>query len=146
MMRTGRALRARLRGLRLDDDRGISTLEVLIMFPILVISMFMAIQVAMDYYAKEVALAAAEHGVQVGRLTGRTADARAATVDYLHEHAGWLVTNDTNISTLGSSGTQIRVTVSGTPVKLISVLAGVVKVKQTATGAVEKFTYDPPQP
>ena len=81
MMRTGRALRARLRGLRLDDDRGISTLEVLIMFPILVISMFMAIQVAMDYYAKEVALAAAEHGVQVGRLTGRTADARAATVD-----------------------------------------------------------------
>lgn len=144
-MRTSRGLRARLRGLRLDD-RGISTLEVLIMFPILVISMFMAIQVAMDYYAKEVAFAAAERGVQVARMTGNPQDGKDAAWEYMHKHAGWLVTNDTGIDTSRSTATTMIVTVKGTPVTVIGPLASIVTVVETSQGSIEQFTTMSSQP
>ena len=135
-------VRARL-GKKWRNDRGIGTLQVLIMFPIVVIVINMAMQLAYDYYAKEVAMAAAEQGVQAARVTGNPADGVAAAKEYLHEHAGALLTNDTNIDTTGSTATQIRITVTGNPPMLMSPLAlKAVQVSQTAIGSVEIWTHD----
>jgi hypothetical protein len=110
------------------------------MFPILVICMMMAIQVSMDYYAKEVALGAADAGVHAARLSGNPQDGVAAAKEYLHEHAGWLVTNDTNVDTSQSTATQIVITIQGQPPTILGPLAHIVTVSETSSGAIEQFT------
>jgi hypothetical protein len=143
MMRTG--LRVRLLERR-RDDRGITTLQVLIMFPIMVIVMFMAIQMALNYYAQEVAMAAAEEGVQVARVTGNPHDGAVAAIAYLQSHGGAFMPGDTHVNTTcstpaGGPYTQICIEVTGQPMAVIGALANLTTIDQFASGAVERFIH-----
>jgi len=127
---------------RWRDDRGITTLQVLIMLPVMVVVMFMAIQEALNYYAQEVAMGAAEQGAEVARITGDPGKGVAAAIEYVQHRGGAFLPGTITIDTTGTTPTEIHIRVSGQPVTVIGALASTVTVDQVAKGPVERFTYN----
>jgi len=137
------------------SDDGITTLQVLVMFPVIVFLLGISMQVALDYYAKQVALGAAQAGVtairyaQLGPNDEAKAEALAdaAAQDYVAKHGGNLlvapaVTKTSPVLQAPSTGTpgwQINVGVTGTPINLVPVLDGA--VSQVAGAPLENFTW-----
>lgn len=133
----------RLHGLRTapEDQRGSVSLEIAVLGPALLLLVFSIVQAGLWFYARSLALAAAQEGVNAGRTYG--ADPGAGVVRakaFLEEQAGDSLTNTTATS-VGSTPTFIRIQVTG---RSLSVLPGVpgIEVTQSATGTVERFTTD----
>ncbi|MEU0490792.1 TadE family protein [Nocardiopsis sp. NPDC006139] len=119
-----------------DDDRGSGTLEVAVLFPVVLLIVMAILQAGLWYHGRSVALAAAQEGVSAGRAelssVGHAQEAAAAFA----EKVGAL--DDVSVSTAGSSATRIRVTVTG---RVPSLIPGVpIAVSQEASGAVERWT------
>lgn len=124
---------------RSGSDRGSVTVEIAILGPALLLLIFGVVQAGMWFYARSLALAAAQEGVSSARAYGASPAAgisRAQT--FLREQAGDSLT-DTAVSTAGSTRTVVRVQVRG---RAISVLPGVpgIAIHQSAQGPVERFT------
>lgn len=122
-------------------DTGAVSLEIAILAPALLLVVFTIVQTGLWFYARNLALAAAQEGATAGAAyhapTGAgTARARA----FLTEQATDTLT-DTTVTAAGSSATSIRVQVTG---RSLSVLPGVpgITVTQTAEAPVERFTTD----
>jgi hypothetical protein len=114
------------------------TLEVAVLGPALLLLVFAIVQASMWFYARNLALAAAQEGVAAGRAY--LADPGAAT----REAQAWLERNagdslkGANVSTV-SSGELVRVEVSGRALAVLPGWAGPT-VAQSAEGPVERFT------
>lgn len=155
-MRTPRRAAARWE----RSDSGITTLQVLVMFPILMVLLGLSMQEALNFYAKEVALGASQAGVNAVRYAhlGPNDEAQAEAVafaaarDYVAKHGGNLLGSPGMVTPVmfatGPAGSgpganmadpQIKVEIKGTPISLVSVLA--TPVDQHAQGAAETFTY-----
>jgi Flp pilus assembly protein TadG len=124
---------------RSERERGSATLEIAVLGPTLLLLVFTIVQASLWFYARSLALAAAQEGVAAGRAYG-------ASVAVGVQHADDWIERNAGDSLLGShvmasvaNGTTVRIEVSG---HSLSVLPGVpgMPVRQAAQGAVERFT------
>jgi Flp pilus assembly protein TadG len=120
------------------DEHGSVTIQMVFLMPALFAVMFLGLQAALYYHAREVALAAAQEGArEAGSETG-TRDFGVATArTFLEDAGGSDVMTSTGVS--GSrTTTTATITVTGKP---LSVIPGWhVTVTQSASVPVERLT------
>lgn len=129
----------RLRDRRRRDERGSTSLELVILFPVVLLLIFAGIQGALYYHARNVALSAAQQGVRAAKAENGSSDqGRQAAQAFIDQAGGHDVITAVNV-TSNRGANQATVTVTGRP---ISVIPGILnlKVSQTAHGPIEVFT------
>lgn len=120
-------------------ERGAATLELVVVFPMVLLITFGVIETALWYHARNVALAAAEEGVRVASADGSTLD---AGVDKATDFALRAGADDilSGVAVRSAGGTEeVTITVSGRSLSLFPGWPGH-DVSQTASGPVERFT------
>ncbi|MEV7006646.1 TadE/TadG family type IV pilus assembly protein [Streptosporangium sp. NPDC051022] len=119
-------------------ERGAITVEVLVVLPVIMLVILACMQVCLLFFARSVALAAAQEGVRAARAEGgvRTAGADAAR-RYAERTAGGFLTSISASS--GGDVATVRVTVRGQSLSLVPFLPSI-RVTEEAAGAVERFT------
>lgn len=122
------------------DERGVSTVEVVIAFPIVMTLLLLIVQLGIAAHARSVAEAAAQEGAAVARRYDGSAGAgKTRTNEYLNE-LGPTILQNRGVSVERGAET-VTVTVTG---NVISVIPGMhLKVRKTASGPVER--YVPPE-
>jgi Flp pilus assembly protein TadG len=124
--------------LRSRDERGSVTIQMVFLMPALFLVMFLGVQGALYYHAREVALAAAQEGAREAGSEQGTRDSGLATANtFVADAGGSDVMTSTSVS--GSrTTTTATVTVTG---KSLSVIPGWhVTVTQSASVPVERLT------
>jgi hypothetical protein len=119
-------------------DTGALILGYVIVVPAFLLAMMVVTQAALWYLARSAALAAARQGVDAARVMHSTpAAGRTAARDFAQRSAsGYLL--GPSASTVGSTATTIKITVSG---HVPSLVPGVpIRISQVAEGPVERFT------
>jgi len=125
----GRGSRAR--------DRGGVTVEYAVLFPVLLVLLLSSVQAALWWHTRNIALAAAQAGVNAGRATGAgPGQAVPATTSFADRAGGSL----SAVTTAGSTATTIRVQVSLTAPRVLPIPGLSLRVTQTAVGGRERFT------
>ncbi len=120
-------------------DRGSSSLELLIVFPLLLTLVFALVAGALGYHARNVALAAADEGLRAAtNETGDVAAGAGAATDFLASSGGSRFLSGVEITT-ATSGEEVSVTVRGSSLSLLPGIPGL-PVAQTAAGPRERFT------
>lgn len=122
-----------------DPDRGSVTVELAIVFPVLLLIVGAFVQYALWFHARSLALAAAQQGVSVARDYGSTVDAgRSSALAFVVDHG-----SDTLLSPVVSASSagpgEVQVVVSGRSLSVLPGTAGI-GVSQSAAGPVERFT------
>lgn len=128
-------------GRSVRGDRGAATLELVVLFPVLMLLIFGVVQGALFFHGRNVALAAAEQGVRAGRADGpgdpavvAAAQARQFLLD-----TGELDNLSELLITPTVDGDQVRVTITARTVSLLPGVPGP-RVSQSAAGSLERFT------
>jgi hypothetical protein len=125
------------------------------MFPIIVVLLAFSMQVALDYYAKQVAIGAAQAGVNAVRYAQlgpndenqAVSIAKAAAQDYLTKHGGGMLRNPgmpvkypiLTAPSLATPTGQVDVEITGTPIQLLPIPSD--PVDQLAAAPLENFTW-----
>lgn len=126
-----RRLRRRLR----QDERGNVTIEMVVLFPVLVLLLLSALQFATWYQARTVAIAAAELAARSSATLESTLPGGLAAANRFIHQAGSLKAAEVSGS---RTATTTTFTVRGEAIRLIP---GVdLRVSQTATLPVERLT------
>ncbi len=113
-------------------------MELAVVFPVVLLLVMTLIQAALWFYARSIALGAAQEGAREGRLQpASTGRAQSAAEGFLDQTAQDLLTGR-DVSVTGSPS-SIEVTVTGTSFSLFPGLSGW-SVTQTAVGPVERLT------
>jgi Flp pilus assembly protein TadG len=132
-LRRRRSCRAVVRG-----ERGSATLELAIAFPVFLLLLISAVQGGLYFYARAIALSAAQEGVQAARLQSHTLDDGVTAARGYAVRAGGGSLRDVAVDTVGSTPTTVRITVSGTaPTLLPGWREG---ISQQAAGPRERYT------
>jgi Flp pilus assembly protein TadG len=126
---------------RSRGEDGSATLELTVLFPVLLLLIFGVIQGALFFHGRNVALAAAEQGVRAARLDGQSDPAGTAA-----QQARQFLLDTGEIDNLSDlsitpavTGRQVGVTVTARTVSLLPGVPGP-RVSQTAAGPREQFT------
>ncbi len=120
-------------------DRGSATLEITVLFPVVLLLILGVVQGALYYHARDVALAAAADGLTAARSrTGSAEQGRRAAVAFLARAGGDDVLHAAQVSA-ARAGASATVTVTGRAVSLLPGLPGW-SISQAASGPVERFT------
>jgi len=120
------------------DERGSVTIQMVFLMPALFLLMFLGLQGALYYQAREVALAAAQEGAREAGSENGSRDSGVATAStFLQDAGGSDVMTLTSVS--GSrTTTTATITVTG---KSMSVIPGWhVTISQSASVPVERLT------
>ena len=129
---------------RRRDERGAASLvQTVLIAPVLLLTLMLIVQFGLLFHAQNVAENAAQEGAAAARrFDGTEAAAKERTRRFLNELGpGLLTTSDVQVQRTAQSDT---VTVSGT---VISLVPGIhVKIKETASGPVERYVPVPGQP
>ena len=121
------------------ESRGSATLEIVVLFPAVLLATFGLVQGALYYHARDVALAAATDGLTAARSRSGTAEeGRSAAVAFLLRAGGDDVLPASRVSSERTT-TSAKVTVSGRALSLVPGVSGW-DVEQSASGPVERFT------
>ena len=139
MKQRGTRVPRRLRDTRGRDERGSTSLELVILFPVVLLLIFAGIQGALYYHARNVALSAAQQGVRAAKAENGSSDqGRQAAQAFVDQAGGANVMTGVNV-TSNRGANEATVTVTGQP---ISVIPGILNftVSQTAQGPIEVFT------
>ena len=117
---------------------GVTSLEVVVLFPLALALILLIVQVALWFFARSMALAAARAGADSGAAyTSSPAAGATAATRFASDQAGDMLT-DVHASPDGSTATEVRITVTG---DALSLLPGfTLSVSQTAQKPVERFT------
>ena len=123
------------------SDAGVATLELVVIFPVLLLLLFGIFQGALYFHGRNVLLAAAEQGVRAARLDAQP-DRAATAVQQARQFL--LDTGELkNLSGLTITPTvdagQVRITLTARTVSLLPGVPGP-QVSQTAAGSIERFT------
>lgn len=123
------------------SDSGVATLELVVIFPVLLLLLFGIFQGALYFHGRNVLLAAAEQGVRAARLDAQP-DRAATAVQQARQFL--LDTGELkNLSGLTFTPTveagQVRLTITARTVSLLPGVPGP-QVSQTAAGSIERFT------
>ncbi|WP_437097463.1 TadE/TadG family type IV pilus assembly protein [Streptomyces sp. enrichment culture] len=137
-MRRHARLTAWWRGRRWADDRGDASIQMAIVYPVVLLAAIAVIQASMWYYARQIALTAAREGVTAARAyQASPADGAARAREVLGRTAGDSLRFPA--VTVGSTGERIRIQVSGTAQSMIPGIPGLT-ITQSASGSVERWT------
>ncbi len=121
---------------RLAGERGAASVELAVVFPVVLLLVMTLIQAALWFYARSVALGAAQEGAREGRVQPASmARAETAAESFLDQTAADLISGGT--VTVTGSAASIEVTVTGTSISLLPGLSGWA-VAQTAVGPIER--------
>ena len=126
-----------------QSDRGSASLEIAILGPALLLLIFGVVQAGLWFYARNLAFAAAQEGVDAGR--GYQASSNAGVTraqSFLQRTAGDSLQAAT-VNASGSTPTSVRIEVRGRSLSVIPGLPGI-PVSQSAQGPVERFTVKQP--
>ena len=116
------------------------SLELAILFPVVLLLVFAIVQYGLWFHARPLALAAAQEGVTAARTYQAdpgAGEARARA--FLDAHADDGTLTAISISTAGSTQQQVRIQVQGRSLSLLPGTPGI-PVTQSAEGPVERFT------
>jgi Flp pilus assembly protein TadG len=125
-------------------DRGASAIELAILAPMLLALIWLAIQYAVYFQGRQVALAAAQIGARVAREEAATVptwqtDAVGQAEKY-YNGLGTKVLGNGIVATATSDGNDVQVTVTG---QAASILFGLpLPIHETAGGPIECFRPD----
>lgn len=121
---------------RLAGERGAASVELAVLFPVVLLLIMTLIQAALWFYSRSIALGAAQEGAREGRVQpASTGRAQAAAEDFLDQTAEGLLTGS-EVS-VAAAPDSIEVTVTGTSISLFPGLSGW-SITQTARGPVER--------
>ena len=120
---------------------GASSVEMALLWSVLLTCLLAVVQVALLSYAGQVALSAAQDGLRTGRAYSThdiTAGARRDAEEFLARAGGTLLTDTTVAVTVDPATGLLRVRVTGT---VLSVVPGVpLGVEREAVGGLERIT------
>ncbi|MFJ9380518.1 TadE family protein [Streptomyces sp. NPDC101455] len=137
-MANGARIRAWWDGRRRGDDRGDASIQMVIVFPFILLTTIAVIQASMWYYAREIALTAAREGLTAARAyQASPADGAARAQEVLGLSAGDSL-RGYGVSA-SNDGQRVRIQVSGTALSMIPGLSGL-RITQSASGPVERWT------
>lgn len=123
---------------RADNEAGITSLEVAVLLPLVLIIIMTVVQVALLSFARGGALAAARAGARDGAAYRSSASVGATGAKaFVNQQVGDMLTG-VGASTVGSSGTETRITVTGSAIQLIPGLP--FSVSETSELPNEEFT------
>ena len=120
-------------------QRGTVTVEYAVLFPLLLVLLLAGVQTALWWHARNVALAAAQAGVNAGRPPHADPAAAASAATAFADRAGGGV-RDIAVTTAGTTATTVRVQVSLTAPRLLPLPGLRLRVTQAAEGGRERFT------
>lgn len=126
--------RTRWPGNKAED--GSSTVEVVIVFPLLILTLMLVFQFAFWYHARHVALAAAEEGARAARVDTGTAAAGAARAERFVRDLGSSVIVNPKVSASRNLDVA-RVEVSGQARNVVPGLR--LPIRQASQGPIERF-------
>lgn len=128
---------------RVRNELGSSSVEVVIIFPIVLGIILAIVQVGIAAHAHSVAEAAAQEGAAAARrFDGSAGAGEARTVEYLNQ-LGPTILQDRSVN-VQRSATKVTVTVTG---KVVSVVPGLnLEVSKSASGPVERYVAPERQP
>ncbi|MEA2703144.1 MAG: hypothetical protein QOD63_1089 [Actinomycetota bacterium] len=121
-------------------DEGSSTLEFVILMPVLLLLLFGCVQGALWYHARNLALSAATEGLQAARTEQGTATAGERSATSFLTRAGGLTGSTVAVD---KTPVTVTVTVTGTAPSILPGLLDL-SVSQTAVGPVERLTGGAP--
>lgn len=131
-------LRSHLRG-RLRGDRGSTSLQLVIIFPAVLVLIFGGVQTALYFYARNVAIAAAQEGARAaGAQNGSSGAGTTAATDFITRAGGPDALPASSVSGSRSAVTA-TVTVRGRSLSLVPGYAGI-NITQSASVPVERIT------
>ena len=126
------------RGRRWRDDRGDTSIQMAIIFPLVLLATIAVIQASMWYYARQIALTAAREGATAARAyQSSPAEGAAQARNVLGRTAGDSLRGYSVLAS--SNGARVQVQVSGTALSMIPGVSGL-KITQSASGTVERWT------
>ena len=137
-------------GSRRSDDRGTSTIELVMYTPLLVFMILLTLQLTFAFLGNQAAGAAAREAARVARSAGNPAagspDALAAGQvrgrQYAETVAHGLISNvNVRVEAINEDGPQVRATVTAEGVKLIPGMPGM-NITKVVQGPVEQFRPD----
>lgn len=133
-------LRRRLEGRsRADSDRGSSSLELVIVFPALLLIMFGAMQGALYYFASSAALAAAQEGSRAAANEyGSAGEGQAAATSFLAAVGGSDTLQGAQV-TANRGAVTATVSVTGRSLSLVPGWGGLA-IEQVVSAPVERIT------
>lgn len=136
-LRRGRLGRSPFRLDRAERERGAASLEMVIIFPIVLLVSLAAVQAGLWMYARSLCLAAAQEGALVGAaIDSSPAQAERAAVVFLEEAAPRFA--QVPVVDVARGFEQVSVTVTA---RIPTVLPGFLdQVEQTAALPVERYT------
>ncbi|MFC5830051.1 TadE/TadG family type IV pilus assembly protein [Nonomuraea insulae] len=124
-----------------DRERGSATLEAAVVYPVVLLLVLLAVNVALWFHARNLALSAAQEGLRVGRAYGSSLEAGKGAAERFAREVGasFLLSPEVEAR---RGGDAVSVTVRGQAISLIPALT--VSVDQVAQAPVEKWTDDGP--
>jgi Flp pilus assembly protein TadG len=135
----------RARRLERQPERGVSSLELVLYMPLLMMAIFLTVQFSLVYLGNQVISSSARQAARVARSGGGVDQARAVAQDYATKIGHGLVTNVlvgvTRVD--GASGPEMRVVVTGQALQLVPGVAAP-QVSKIVQGPVEEFRADTP--
>ena len=118
-------------------ERGSSSVEMVIALPLVLTVLFLAVQAGMWFYARSIALAAAQSGARTSSMLNSTLQAGLADAQSFATEVGG--TTLTGVTVTGDrSATSTTLTVTGHTVRLVPFMD--LTVSQVATLPVERYT------
>ncbi|MFE2533719.1 TadE family protein [Streptomyces sp. NPDC059371] len=125
-------------GRRWSNDRGDTSIQMAIVFPLVLLATIAVIQASLWYYARQIAVTAAREGATAARTyQASPGDGVARARDVLERTAGDSLSGYSVRAS--SDGQRVRIEVAGTALSMIPGVAGL-QVRQSASGAVEQWT------
>lgn len=120
-----------------DGERGSVALELALVFPVVMLMLFGMVQGGIYFYARNVAMAAAQEGARAAAgENGSSGAGQTAAVSFANRVGGGMVSN---VSATASRGTSASVTVTCTTHSLVPGLDSFT-VRQSASLPVERIT------
>lgn len=112
------------------------TLELVVVFPVVLLLMFGIVQAGLHYHARNVAQAAAHEGVTAATLFGGTSSGARSAAQHIIDTAGDGMFVDAGVQ-VSRTATTFTVTVTGRSLNLVPGLPTPV-IRQTVAGTVER--------
>jgi hypothetical protein len=125
---------------RKRNERGASTVELVLYMPILMLAIFVTIQFSLIYLGNQAASAAARETARVARTTLDRGQAEAAGIDYTNR-IGKGILEDVQVVVTPVGTQQVRVVVTGHAQK-ITPFVDPPTVTQVVQGPLEEFRAD----
>ena len=126
-----------------QSERGSASLEIAILGPALLLLIFGVVQAGLWFYARNLALAAAQEGVDAARAYHASGDAGVTRAQSFLERAAGDSVQGATVSASGSTPTTVRIEVRGRSLSVIPGMSGI-PINQSAQGPVERFTVNQP--